>query len=392
MIEYLSKIITFNKLNIIGIIKKEHSEVFNLLTIHKKGSKLNILSSRKFNSFEDLQKAINDKNPIVINIDGKGILNKRIDSENDADASWLKTINFNTIYHTTYQQDEISYMSFCRESVVQETIKQFTDAKLEVLDIYIGSFIGALLKDFIAESEYISGELLLDFEENELVHFTKNEDKNPTFKIGETHVMSSHLPLYACALHFYLQPDTLTKSESNINLDEVIYKKAFNTLGAAMLVLFFILLLFSYSLIQYYGSKNSELNLKNLYSDQSYKKLKSLEKKREQQLLILGESGLASTTFISHHVYDILKTVPANIKLNELNYFPVDKEIKPEKKVLFTAKTILIKGETNEETTFNNWISNIKATSWVKKFEIINLKKDKKNVSHFEVKILVNHV
>lgn len=392
MIEHLSKIISFNKLNIIGVIKKDDSEIFNLLTIHKKSSKLDIITSRQFISFEDLTKVTSTKTPVIITIDGKGTLNKKIDRESDVDISWLKTINFNTIYHTTYQQDEISFMSFCRESVVQETIKLFSDAKFEILDIYVGSFIGVLLKDFITQSEYISGKLDLSFQESELIHFTKNEGKNPTFKIGTTHVMSSHIPLYACALHFYLKPETISKSENKMNLEEVIYRKAFNTLGVSMLIIFFTLLMISYSLIQYYGSKTSDLNLKNLYSNQSYKKLKSLEKKREQQLIILGESGLTSSTFISHYVHDILKTIPQNIKLDEFNYCPVDKEIKLEKKVLFISKTILIKGQTNEETTFNNWLSNIKATSWVRKFEIINLKKDKKNISHFEVKILVSNV
>ena len=200
MIKYLSKIITFNKLNVIGIVKKDDTEYFNLLSIAKKGSKLSMLASRKFDSFERLSSSIDNKIPVLLVLDGKGVLNKKVDTENDADTSWLKTIDFNTIYHTTHQEEQLSFMSFCRETLVQENIALFAKANFEVLDLYIGSFIGLVLKDFVNTSNYISGELHLSFNEEASISFSKSESKNPTYAIGSDDIMSSHLPLYASAI------------------------------------------------------------------------------------------------------------------------------------------------------------------------------------------------
>lgn len=393
MLQYLSKIITFNKLNIIGIVRNDDSEVFNLLTVTKKGNKLSIAASRSFDSIEKLIKAIDPKVPVLLSIEGKGVLHKKLNSQVEADASWLKTIDFNSIYHTTYQNDEVSFISFCRNNLVEEIVQQFKTLNLQILDIYIGSMIGSLLINSIKADEFKSGTLQLVFEENELSDFSRNDGKGAIYTIGDDQILSSHIPLYACAVHFYLKPEVISKTEAKgINLEEIIYQKAFNVFGIGMLATMFVLLFSSYMMIQYYGSQNTELNLQSLYSNQSYKQLKSLEKKREQQLLILNESGLSSETFVSHLAYDILQTIPSSIKLNELNYTPIDKEVKADKKIGFTAKTIVIKGQTNEETVFNNWLSSLKSIKWVRKFEIISLKKDKKNISQFEVNILVTNV
>ncbi|MFK7113993.1 hypothetical protein V3468_06015 [Flavobacterium oreochromis] len=344
---------------------------------------------RKFDSLDKLLNTIDTKTPILLTIDGKGVLHKKIDTNNYEDLNWLKTVDQNSIYHTTYNNHENQFIGFCRNNLVDEYLELFKEKNYEVLDLYIGNFLGALLKDFISSKEFSSGDLKLEWEEQQLIHFERTE-KNSLIKIGTDEIQQTHIPLYAAGLHFYLQHETIQKTQhKKINIEEIIYKQAFNKLGIIMLVSVFLLLLISYSLIQYYGAKNTDLNLQNLYSNQSYKKLQELDKKRKQQLIILNESGLTSNTYISHLTHDIFCTVPNNIKLNELSYFPIDKEIKPEKKILLTPKTIFIKGQTQDEFHFNNWLNEIRKLNWIKKFEIISLKKDKKNISHFEIKIVL---
>ena len=67
-------------------------------------------------------------------------------------------------------------------------------------------------------------------------------------------------------------------------------------------------------------------------------------------------------------------------------------EIKANKKITFESKTILIKGETFNESSINKWIDGLKEMNWINNFEIISLKKDKKNKSQFEVKITIKDV
>ena len=45
-----------------------------------------------------------------------------------------------------------------------------------------------------------------------------------------------------------------------------------------------------------------------------------------------------------------------------------------------------------QESSFSNWLEGLKKTDWLQRFEIISLKKDKKNKSIFEIKITLKNV
>jgi hypothetical protein len=394
MITLLSKIIKLNNLHIVGVIKKNNEENYNVLTVKKKGDKIDIVTAVSFNTFEEFKKNIEVQLPIIIVIDGEGVLNKEIDFNNEADVNWQKNIDFTAIYHTSLKGFSSNFISFCRKNKVEDTITKFQKSGFQVVDIYIGSFLSALLCSVIKRETIISNDLLLSFDNQKLAKFTKQtEPKKEQYNIGKETVSSVFLPLYGALIHFFIQPKEVSKTKNDtLNEEEIIYKKAFNLLGITMLVGFLIALLASYLLIQYYGSKNGELNLKNVYSNQSYQTILDLEKQKENKQKILNESGFLSSKFSSYYAYEIIKSVPQDVSLNELYITPVSKETKANLKINFETKTIVIKGETFRESSLNNWMEGLKKINWVKNFEIIGLKKDKKNKSQFELKITIKDV
>ena len=145
-------------------------------------------------------------------------------------------------------------------------------------------------------------------------------------------------------------------------------------------------------MIQHYGSKNAELNYKNLNTNKLYQKVVNLEKQKINKLNILKESGFLSSKFLSYYGYELIKNMPNDLSLNEIKIIPAGKEVKANKKMTFDFKTILIKGETFNESSFNQWLELLKKVNWINNFEIIGLKKDKKNKSQFEVKIAIKDV
>jgi len=395
MIATLSKFIKINDLNVVGIIKKEDYEVYNLLTIKKKANKISIVSKQTFEAFDALVKTADKKLPILLVIEGKGILNKEINFENEADLNWQKNIDFNTIYYTDLKGTNSNFISFCRKNIVEESITRFQKNGFQVIDIYIGSFLGALLNNILKKDVLYSTDLKLEFENDILSGFSKqNEMPNAVnYQIGEETISNAFLPLYGSVIHFFVKPKEVSKTiNSTLNNEELIYKKAFNFLGAAMLVGFLISLLISYFLIQYYGTKNSELNLQTVYSNQSYQLILDLEAQKEKKLNLLKESGVLSSKFFTFYSYEIIRTVPGAISLTELNIAPLKEEYKENKKVLFNSGTIVLKGETYQESSFNTWLENLKKMEWLQRFEIVSLKKDKKNKSVFEIKIIIKNV
>ncbi|OMQ11325.1 hypothetical protein [[Flexibacter] sp. ATCC 35103] len=394
MLATLSKFIKLNDINVVGVIKKNDYEIYNLLAVKKKANKISIVSKQTFESFEILTKNINKKTPVLIVIEGKGVLNKEIDFENEADVNWQKNIDYNAIYYTDLKGLKSNFISFCRKNIVEETISKFQKNEFQIVDIYIGSFLASLLNNVLKKQVLFSNDLRLEFENEKLLNFTKHEEKELTlYKIGEDTISNIFLPLYGAIIHFFVKQKEVSKTtNTNINNEELIYKKAFNVLGTTILFSFFILLLLSYFIRQHYGTKNLELKQQTVYSDQSYQLILDLEAKKEKKMNILKESRALSSKFLSYYGYQIIRTIPSNISLDELNIIPLKEEYRENKKVFFNNKTIIIKGETYQEGSFNNWLEELKKMDWLQRFEIINIKKDKKNKSIFEIKITLKNV
>ncbi len=395
MVATLSKFIKINDLNVVGVIRKEDYEIYNVLTIKKKANKISIVSQQTFETIDQLTKVIEKKIPLLIVLEGKGVLNKEINFENEADVNWQKNIDYSTIYYTDLNGLKSNFISFCRKNIVEESILKFQKNGFQVIDIYIGSFLAALLSNVIKKEMLFTNGLRLDFENEKLVRFSKQNEtvKSENYKIGEDIVSNTFLPLYGVIICFFLKPKEVKKTINPVlNNEDLVYKKAFNILGIFMLVFFFASLLVSYFIIQYYGTKNAELNLQSVYSNQSYQLILNLESQKEKKLSILKESGVLSSKFLTFYSYEIIKKVPVNISLNELNIIPLKEEYKENKKAFFDNKTIIIKGETFQESSFNYWLEDLKKMNWLQHFEIISLKKDKKNKSVFEIKITLKNV
>ena len=394
MIKYLSKIIKFNHLYVISIIKTDVDEYFNILEITKKGNKIEINKMVSVKIISRLLEIIDIKLPVILLIDGKGVLNKEINLRNEADLEWQKNIDYNSIYFTSVLGLNSSFISFIRKNIVDESIAKFKSKNIQIIDIYIGAFLTALLQNSINKNVVNSNDLELQFEANKLIGFKKNEVKESTnFTLGNEPISNEYLPQYGALIHFLIKPIEVTKTQNEtLNIEEIIYKKAFNLFGISMLVGFFSMLFLSYILIQYYGSKNADLNADNQDFNKSYQLILDLEKQKESKLTILQESGLLSSKYLSFYGFEIVKSTPIAINLNQINIRPLEAEIKINKKVVFDANTILVNGSTSNEISIDNWLLDLKKMNWVNKLEIISLRKDKNNESQFIIKITLKNV
>ncbi|WP_445712023.1 hypothetical protein [Flavobacterium sp.] len=391
MLNFLSKIFKINSIQVVGIYQETDSERYTLLTFKKEKNQLKLIENKSFISKKTFLENIDLKLPIVLAIDGKGVLNKKIDSTSDIDLAWQKNIDFNTIYHTSYTLKNNTFISFCRKNIADEWLSLFESKKAQIIDAYIGSFLSVLLADNLSSPVVYSADLALVLEQNEIVNFSKPEAiPSANYKIGEHSVSNFALPLYGIGLNYFVQNDSISKSEFNNNsIDEVVYRKAFSTFGLIMLVGFLITLLASYLSIQYYSEKNAALNIQNVYSNKAYQQIVTLEKQKKDKEKIINDSGFLSDKFLSFYSYEIIKSIPNSISLNELNTAPLQKVVKHNEKVEITPGTIWIKGVTVNEDEFNNWLRSLKSFQWIAKFELESLKKDKKNNTQFSLKIII---
>jgi len=390
----LDKIIRFDHLNVIGVFRKEEGNVFYYLKTRKKNDKLEVAAVKTFTSIEYVKSEVDAKFPLILLVDGKGILNKKIDVKNETDLNWLKNLDYATIHHTAFVNDNFQFLSFGRRNVVEEEIEMFQGLGYQIADFYVGAIVAVVLNDSLKLGSLLSNDSLLRFEGDELEDIAKLVEKEgKVYDFGNVEISNFHLPLYGAVIHFYFQQKSIIKSRSaRIDKEEIVYKKAFNVFGIIMVLGFFIALLASYFGVQYFMAENAKLNLENVYSNQSYQLIQELEKQRENKLRILKETGFASSKFISFYAHQISKDTPPEIRLSSLDVFPLLKEVKTTEKVALTSGTILLKGETMNELAFNSWLETLRKLDWIGNFEILSFKKDKKNNSQFEIKIVLKDV
>ncbi|AWM15191.1 hypothetical protein DI487_15885 [Flavobacterium sediminis] len=391
MLPFLSKIIAIDRIQIVGICQDTDKEKYTVLSLKKDKNELKIVNSATTETKNELLSIVDTKLPVILVVDGKGVLNKKIDFSNETDLAWQKNIDYNSIYHTSYKTDQALFISFCRKNIVEEWISYLQTAKIALIDFYIGNFPTVLLAEQINQTVILANETELEFENNLLIGFKKQlESQNKNYHLGDNTLSNYLLPLYAVGIQFFINTESISKSEFETNAgEEQIYKKIFSAIGITMLVGFLVALTASYFGIQYYSSKNAELNIQNVYSNKVYQQILELEKQKKDKEGIIRDVGLLSDKFLSFYSYELAASVPSSIALTDIDVYPVVKEVKNKEKVEIEAKTIIVKGVTVDEDDFNDWLRTIKKLEWLQKFEIEALKKDKRNNTQFTIAIWV---
>lgn len=386
--------ITINYLNIIGVFRSGDHEVYHLMKTKKKGNVLKVIFKQEFADLENLETKIESDYPIILLIDGKGVLNKKIDLNQESDLNWYKSIDLSMMHYTRFTENNVQFLSFCRKNIIEEKIDFFQKKKFQIIDFYVGSLTAVLLKKSINSNSILSNENIFEFHGDTLIEVLKAE--NGTEKkyeiMGES--LSQHqLSIYGAAVHFYIKQESVVCSESSLlNKDEVLFRDLFNKWGKRMLIVFFTLLLISYTATNFFIGKNNELKESNLNSNFTDNQIEILVNQKDKKIKILNEMGYNSSNFISYYVYELINSVPGEIQLLNLSVFPLKEEVKENKKMAFITNSVLISGLTEDEYILNNWLISVKSMKWINKFEVVSIKKDKKNNTFFEIKILLKNV
>lgn len=389
MKKLLSKIGMLKRLTAVGIYKTEELTTFYCLTVKRNGNNIVIEDAIRCTSTEEVHKI---GNPVILLIDGKGVLTKRIELNDQQDVAWLRGLNFKSIYHTTFKQPKVQFISFCRTEIVEEEIAAFVKAGIDILDVFVGPLsISVLNAAQELPAEISSFDSILKYNGGHLESVMKIKNPEvPKYVVGTSEISGVFLPLYGSIVDYFANTGLFSRTvPSGIIGDDVLYKKGFKTLGISVLVFFFFLLLASYLGIWYLSGQNYSLTQENLYSNQSHQRVVEMERQREEQMAILQETGQLSDNYMSSYAYDIMRTTPLGIKLESVDIFPMASESKAEKKIILQPNVIEIFGQTANGPVFEKWIQTIKSFSWASKLEVISIKENQKGITKFELKIRV---
>lgn len=375
------------------VLLPENTYEINVVSLKKTKSILAVEKQKEgIASFEELAQLIDTKLPIILVLNGKGIIHRKISfSGNDTPITLLNKVlpnanpNEFNIQQTVIGSSEV-FVSLIRSSIVNEVIEHLKKNKLtNIAGCLLGPFVINNLLPLVG-ANIISNEQLristfqLQIRKYQITDLTiaESQNNNEPILIGDNPVHPKLLVAFAAAISFFIGNEAgIVKSEVIDNIKEEFKQKLkFEFIGWSLLIATFVILSVNYFIFNHYWTKSNELG-SALASNQSalfrYDKLK-LE--FEQKKLFLEQNGLLESSRTSFYADKLAETLPSSIQWTDVNIHPVKKKQAESEGFFFENKIIKISGKCQKSTDLNDWMKELKLKSWISNVTLVNYTQD----------------
>jgi Tfp pilus assembly protein PilN len=403
VIEKLKNIISNTKKNSIGIevnILAPEKYSFRMIKIEKQADEINIVHTEQdFSSLSRIKEHIKFDTKVSLSIQGKGILNKIIDSSIENQGKSIlsqvlpnaKTDDF-YIQKTRFGENKI-LISVVRKTLVESVLDVFSHSNINIFNLLIGHHPIIEMNEFISlQNDFSIGDDFFKIKDNKISDIEKTsvkEEENSIF-IGDEKLNTQVLLCFASAfLNLFSHSEGSSLSdEFNFYKDEYKYRVLFRKTGVGTLVFFLFLLIINYLLFQKTNSTINTLDQKLTYSNSLI-----TEKNRLNQDIMIKEKMVKESGFLNsyYHAYmadRLAYTKPKEINLLTLMIQNPSGRYEENEKCIFHNNTIQISGHVVNSKHINTWIDKIESESWVKEVRMIEYRHETEhNKGYFIINI-----
>jgi hypothetical protein len=380
----------------------------NLCILQKKKSI--ILKKETIHDIEDIKKLkdlIPADAPVVINVNGQGIMHKKVAlSENYNDKELLQKVLPNANAKDFYlQQMDINlgstFISVVRRDAMDELTDELLANKIHIVSCSIGPFclmnIVSLMENSNESDQSIEiGKYSLQIKNSNIESFKISETTNAPvpFKIGDEEIEGNSIVAYSAGIGYFVPTQTSVKlniASITGNALEFTEKRLFHSIGLVLLVLFLITLLGNYFLFNHYFIKRTQLEAIVNSQKSAIEKYDTLKTMLEEKRDFLSKAGILSQPKTSFYADQLVKDIPSEMVLSEMNINPrVINVNADDKDMTFTSGVIKVYGACRNSLNLEEWISSIKKKDWVKGLSVLNYNHDREtNLGHFSIEIAI---
>ncbi len=362
------------------------------ILLKKAGSK--VVTEKVFescNSLQALSSQMKDKPPVVLVINGKGIIHKHISwNESDDARTLLGKVLPNASLTDFYIQQSAPFngkvlVSAARRSLIDQILDQCAEQKLDI----IGCSLGPLIIESILPLLDTGGGYQYDFSfleyslsivDNHLETFkTAQPFQDGTVKIGEENISFSTLLPFAAAFSAlagipasHAEVDRVsTQREDNRQ------KRLFQFTLAGIVGFFLLVMLINFFAFDHFRSKKQHLEQQLSLNKDILQRLDTLTNEFHRKQGFLERTGMLQASRVSAYADDLCRGVPQSITLSGMNINPWQKPKADEDKVSFQKKTMRLSGFCNQSIELNDWMQEIKKKDWVKNIVLLNYSQTK---------------
>ncbi|OFY82848.1 MAG: hypothetical protein A3F72_01820 [Bacteroidetes bacterium RIFCSPLOWO2_12_FULL_35_15] len=389
--------------SVIGIeilLLPDASYEINLVVLKKE--KTNIITEKQkegIKDFDELATHIDPKLPLVVLLNGKGIIHKKVTFvENDTAATLLNKVLPNAkLTEFSIQQTPINstqvFVSVIRTNVLNDIIEELSKRKLTAISgFFLGPFVITDLlplmdNKMIVKDHFQVGNFLLQIQEQQITEITNtSEDKSgDSILIGDDRIPLKLVFPFAAALSYFILNNESQGIVDSIGIDnlkqEFKQKKKFEFRGWALLIATLLVLLVNYFVFDNYWSKSNKITAELAINQSAIERYDTLKKEFAQKKEFLEQNGLLENSRTSFYIDRLAATLPSAIQWTEVNVHPLKKKQtnEEEQELFFEKKSIMITGNCQRSTVLNDWMKEIKKANWISNVNLLNYSQDNAN-------------
>lgn len=386
------------------IVYEEGGIVFHYTVLKNKGKKLDIVFKGTIKDKLELPKQIlKSKIPIILIVNGKGVIVKKIDLSQEAiqeaDEIILQNLpsaNKEELFIQLYRQENsTAFITLCRKELVNNCIDELKKQKYEVANVFIGvpSIIGLqpLWSNFNRLSTSTHDIELSNNSIDSLAPATKQSVK---LDLDGLELEKENVLGFSGALSYLMQNTIVEHLDSDMALLEEKHAER-NKFKLLVLVCVAIAFLTAVTNVLFYTSyfdKNSKLETELSVYQGKYDQINSLLNDYQSKKDLIEGAGILNKNKLSEYADRIGATIPEEVVLNQMYFNPKKEDEESEDSLMtFENKQLVIKGNCNKSLVVNEWLNVLKMQKFIKDVSLEKFTYSKEGfLPNFEIKILTN--
>jgi len=354
-----------------------------LATLTKRKEGIFVSNSETGLDFSSVLEKINPAVPLYFNIDGKGVIIRKVDDINDdAGESLLHKAIPNAkpedfYFQVSGESKGSKILAICRRDAADKYIQQLAQKKCFIHSIEIG-FSAILPFLQVIEPE----ELLLPYWElsdckNSMPGFAKKTHPSRSYSLGGDQIASDIIIPYTSALQFFTQVCNTGNTSNTSNIvssqkDDFYYSNLIKKGGIALLGLLFALLLGNYLLFDTYYNTRQKLEQNLASNEMLFRKLEKLKQELDGKKKIISVTSGGGQSRYSYYADQVALTLPSTIQLTDMVFSPLEKKVKKSKPISFRSSLVSITGTVRKSTDLYEWIEVLNQHDWVQLASVVH--------------------
>ena len=346
----------------------------------------------KFESdINDFKKEEILKFPVVLTIEGKGVLHKFTETSSDKIKlrNIIPNIKEEDFYINYTPSLNGTWVSIVRKDLVSKVLEDNNLSIDYVIDLYLGPTAVQWLTEISNDLPAFVGGSELTYQNNQLQSIRKSLEGHLKNRIifGVDLEFNKHLAFIG-ALVSFSQKNKIHKNElwtknTSVLKDKKVFQNTVKISLGVLLLVFMGNMVFNQVLN---GTYNEKVALALKHTDLVNQAV-ALQEEEELKKEFIQKLGLEVNPQFAVFSDEIGETVPQSIQLSKLIVNPLKKAIRKKKLIDFKKEIIEIGGFCNSSQVCNEWVKELRTLNWVKKIELVEFKFNKDNIGEFVIEV-----